>query len=97
MPEDESLPAGAQSLAGARVPSVCSRLGIMASMCSIRLSHRTPNNKNTSKRSPARKPSGWSCLPMRSNLFTDKSSEYIPFDQPSFVVDAIREVFIQRQ
>jgi pimeloyl-ACP methyl ester carboxylesterase len=27
--------------------------------------------------------------------FTDKSSEYIPFDQPSFVVDAIREVFTQ--
>jgi pimeloyl-ACP methyl ester carboxylesterase len=25
-------------------------------------------------------------------LFTDKSSEYIPFDQPNFVVDAIREV-----
>jgi hypothetical protein len=28
-------------------------------------------------------------------LFTDKSSEYIPFDQPSFVVDAIREVYTQ--
>ena len=28
-------------------------------------------------------------------LFTDKSSEYIPFDQPGFVVDAIREVYIQ--
>jgi len=28
-------------------------------------------------------------------LFTDKSSEYIPFDQPSFVVEAIREVFTQ--
>ena len=28
-------------------------------------------------------------------LFTDKSSEYIPFDQPSFVVDAIHEVFAQ--
>ena len=26
-------------------------------------------------------------------LFTDKSSEYIPFDQPNFVVDAIHEVF----
>jgi len=26
-------------------------------------------------------------------LFTDKSSEYIPFDQPGFVVDAIREVY----
>lgn len=28
-------------------------------------------------------------------LFTDKSSEYIPFDQPQFVVDAIREVYLQ--
>jgi hypothetical protein len=26
-------------------------------------------------------------------LFTDKSSEYIPFDQPDFVIDAIHEVF----
>jgi pimeloyl-ACP methyl ester carboxylesterase len=28
-------------------------------------------------------------------LFTDKSSEYIPFDQPDFVVAAIREVYSQ--
>lgn len=28
-------------------------------------------------------------------LFTDKSSEYIPFDQPDFVVDAIHEVYAQ--
>jgi hypothetical protein len=28
-------------------------------------------------------------------LFTDKSSEYIPFDQPDFVVDAIRDVYTQ--
>jgi pimeloyl-ACP methyl ester carboxylesterase len=28
-------------------------------------------------------------------LFTDKSSEYIPFDQPGFVVEAIREVYAQ--
>jgi len=28
-------------------------------------------------------------------LFTDKSSEYIPFDQPDFVVDAIRDVYLQ--
>ena len=32
--------------------------------------------------------SGWGA----GQLFTDKSSEYIPFDQPGFVVDAIREV-----
>jgi pimeloyl-ACP methyl ester carboxylesterase len=30
-------------------------------------------------------------------LFTDKSSEYIPFDQPDFVVDAIREVYTQNK
>ena len=28
-------------------------------------------------------------------LFTNKSSEYIPFDQPDFVVDAIRDVYTQ--
>jgi len=28
-------------------------------------------------------------------LFTNKSSEYVPFDQPSFVVDAIHEVYTQ--
>jgi hypothetical protein len=42
----------------------------------------------------AREQAGW--LELSSNakqLFTDKSSEYIPFDQPSFVVDAIHEVF----
>jgi len=44
----------------------------------------------------ARAQANW--LELSSNakqLFTDKSSEYIPFDQPSFVVDAIREVFTQ--
>lgn len=30
-------------------------------------------------------------------LFTDKSSEYIPFDQPDFVIDAIHEVFAHSQ
>jgi pimeloyl-ACP methyl ester carboxylesterase len=28
-------------------------------------------------------------------LFTDKSSEYIPFDQPEFVIDAIHDVLLQ--
>jgi pimeloyl-ACP methyl ester carboxylesterase len=44
----------------------------------------------------ARKQAKW--LELSSNarqLFTDKSSEYIPFDQPAFVVDAIREVYSQ--
>jgi pimeloyl-ACP methyl ester carboxylesterase len=46
----------------------------------------------------AREQAGW--LGLSSNarqVFTDKSSEYIPFDQPSFVVDAIHEVFAQGQ
>jgi hypothetical protein len=30
-------------------------------------------------------------------LFSDKSSEYIPFDQPGFVVDAIRDVYRGRE
>jgi hypothetical protein len=44
----------------------------------------------------AREQAKW--LELSSNarqLFTDKSSEYIPFDQPGFVVDAIREVYTQ--
>jgi pimeloyl-ACP methyl ester carboxylesterase len=44
----------------------------------------------------AREQASW--LELSSNakqLFSDKSSEYIPFDQPSFVVDAIREVYTQ--
>ena len=46
----------------------------------------------------AREQAKW--LELSSNarqLFTDKSSEYIPFDQPSSVVDAIREVYSQRK
>lgn len=44
----------------------------------------------------AREQARW--LKLSSNakqLFSDKSSEYIPFDQPSFVVDAIRDVYTQ--
>jgi hypothetical protein len=44
----------------------------------------------------ARQQAKW--LELSSNarqLFTDKGSEYIPFDQPGFVVDAIREVYTQ--
>jgi hypothetical protein len=46
----------------------------------------------------ARSQAKW--LELSSNakqLFTDKSSEYIPFDQPNFVVDAIHEVYIQNK
>ena len=46
----------------------------------------------------AREQAGWLALSSNAKqLFTDKSSEYIPFDQPSFVVDAIHEVFAQGQ
>ncbi len=44
----------------------------------------------------ARSQAKW--LELSSNakqLFTDKSSEYLPFDQPDFVVDAIRDVYVQ--
>jgi pimeloyl-ACP methyl ester carboxylesterase len=44
----------------------------------------------------ARAQAGW--LELSSNakqLFTGQSSEYIPFDQPGFVIDAIREVYAQ--
>ena len=44
----------------------------------------------------ARQQATW--LKLSSNarqVFTDKSSEYIPFDQPGFVVDAIREAYLQ--
>jgi pimeloyl-ACP methyl ester carboxylesterase len=44
----------------------------------------------------ARSQAKW--LELSSNarqLFTDKSSEYIPFEQPDFVVDAIRDVYTQ--
>jgi pimeloyl-ACP methyl ester carboxylesterase len=44
----------------------------------------------------AREQAKWLKLSSNSRqLFTDKSSEYIPFDQPGFVVDAVREVFTQ--
>lgn len=46
--------------------------------------------------SVARSQAEW--LKLSSNakqLSADKSSEYIQFDQPSFVIDAIREVFLQ--
>ena len=42
----------------------------------------------------AREQAGWLALSSNAKqLFTDKSSEFIPFDQPNFVVDAIHEVF----
>jgi pimeloyl-ACP methyl ester carboxylesterase len=46
----------------------------------------------------AREQAGWLDLSTNAKqVFTDKSSEYIPFDQPSLVVDAIHEVFAQGQ
>jgi pimeloyl-ACP methyl ester carboxylesterase len=48
------------------------------------------------QREVTREQASW--LELSSNakqLFSDKSSEYIPFDQPSFVVDAIRDVYTQ--
>jgi pimeloyl-ACP methyl ester carboxylesterase len=45
----------------------------------------------------ARAQAKWLSLSSNSKqLFTDKSSEYIPFDQPSVVVEAIREVYSRK-
>ena len=58
---------------------------------------RAPNPEHQKyEEEVAREQAKW--LELSSNarqLFTDKSSEYIPFDQPSFVVDAVREVYSQ--
>ena len=44
----------------------------------------------------AREQARWLELSSNSKqLFSDKSSEYIPFDQPSFVVDAINKAYTQ--
>ena len=44
----------------------------------------------------AREQASWLTLSSNAKqLFSDKSSEYIPFDQPSFVVDAIRDAYMQ--
>ena len=79
----------------ARAPSVCSRPASTASTHSIRSRPRDPEQQKY-EAEVARQQAKW--LELSSNarqLFTDKSSEYIPFDQPGFVVDAIREVYTQ--
>ena len=44
----------------------------------------------------AREQAKWLALSSNAKqLFTDKSSEYVPFDQPDFVIDAIHDVFVQ--
>jgi pimeloyl-ACP methyl ester carboxylesterase len=44
----------------------------------------------------AREQASWLALSSNAKqLFSDKSSEYIPLDQPSFVVDAVHEVYTQ--
>jgi pimeloyl-ACP methyl ester carboxylesterase len=43
----------------------------------------------------ARRQAEWLALSSNARqLFTSNSSEYIPFDQPDFVVDAIRQVYV---
>ena len=59
-------------------------------------SHPPDPEQRKYEQAVAREQAEW--LKLSSNakqLFTDKSSEYIPFDQPDFVVDAIREVYTQ--
>ena len=67
----------------------------MVSTRSIRRVRSDPEQQKY-QQEVAREQARW--LELSSNakqLFSDKSSEYIPFDQPSFVVDAIREVYTQ--
>lgn len=50
------------------------------------------------QRDIARAQARWLALSSNARQeFTDKSSEYIPFDEPGFVVSAIREVYAQGQ
>ena len=68
----------------------------MASIRSIRRVQLDPVQQKY-QQEVARQQASW--LRLSSNakqLFSDKSSEYIPLDQPSFVVDAIREVYQSR-
>lgn len=59
-------------------------------------SHPLDQEQQRYEQEVERAQAGWLALSSNARqLFTDQSSEYIPFDQPDFVVDAIREVYSQ--
>jgi hypothetical protein len=66
-----------------------------ASTRSIRRGRRARSSSNM-RDGVARAQAQWLTLSSNARqLFTDQSSEYIPFDQPDSVIDAIREVYAQ--
>lgn len=66
--------------------------------CHVRQAHPPDAGQQQYEDKVAREQAKWLQLSTNARqLFTDKSSEYIPFDQPSIVVDAIREVSDQRK
>jgi pimeloyl-ACP methyl ester carboxylesterase len=94
MPEDETYLEQHRHSLGSRPVRVLSSgyHGIHA----IDPAHRLDPQQQKYEQEVARAQSRWLELSSNSKqLFTDKSSEYIPFDQPGFVVEAIREVYSQ--
>jgi len=95
MPEDEAYLEQHRHSLGARPVRVLSTgyHGIHA----IDPAHSLDPQQQEYEHEVARAQAKWLSLSSNSKqLFTDKSSEYIPFDQPSFVVEAIREVYSQK-
>lgn len=94
MPEDEAYLAQHEHSLGARPLRVLSTgnhgVGFLDTTRSADPEHQKYEQE------VARAQANW--LELSSNarqLFTDKSSEYIPFDQPDFVVEVIHEVYTQ--
>jgi pimeloyl-ACP methyl ester carboxylesterase len=94
MPEDEAyLETHRRSLGSIPVRVLSTgRHGIHA----LDPAHPLTPEQQKFERQVARAQAGWLELSTSSKqLFTDRSSEYIPFDQPDFVTDAIREACSQ--
>ena len=94
MPEDEAYLERHHHSLGSRPVRVLSTgyHGIHA----IDPAHPLDPQQQTYEQEVARAQAQWLELSTNSKqLFTHDSSEYIPFDQPSFVVESIREVYSQ--
>lgn len=94
MPQDEAYLERHRHSLGARPVRVLSTgyHGIHA----IDPSHPLDAQQQRYEQEVARAQAMWLKLSSNSKqLFTDRSSEYIPFDQPDFVIAAIREVYSQ--
>lgn len=92
MPADEAYLARHEHSLGARPVRVLStgNHGVHA----LDPSHREDIEHQKYEQGVERAQAKWLALSSNAKqLFTDKSSEYIPFDEPDFVVAAIREAF----